>query len=87
MNPFERKAVTFLLDSIASLAFAFLAFYLAVWVAPGTPGDLVVQLPWLYLAGGILFSIADLNDCLSIESMGKRESFFMWLLAAWLIDI
>ena len=77
MNPFERKAVTFLLDSITSLAFGFLAFYLAVLVAPGTSVDLVGQLPWLYLAGGILFTVAAFNDCYSIESIEKREKFFM----------
>jgi len=85
MNYFERKAFTFLLDSIASLAFGLLAFYLAVWVAPGTAVALAVQLPWLYLAGGILFSIAVLNDCYSIESIEKREKFFIRWLVAWLI--
>ena len=33
MNPFERKAVTFLLDSIASLAFGLMAYYLALALA------------------------------------------------------
>ena len=85
MNLFERKAVTFLSDSITSLAFGFLAFYLAVLVAPGASVDLVGQLPWLYLAGGILFTVAAFNDCYSIESIEKREKFFMRWLVAWLI--
>jgi exopolysaccharide biosynthesis polyprenyl glycosylphosphotransferase len=86
MNPFERKAITFLLDSAMCVFLGFGAFYVGAWIAPGEAAGILGQLPWLYLAGGILFGVAIFNDCYSIESIEKREKFFMRWFVAWLIS-
>ncbi|NBV70244.1 MAG: hypothetical protein EBR69_06090, partial [Synechococcaceae bacterium WB4_2_0805] len=86
MNAFERKATTFLIEAFVYIFYGLVAFYLGVWIAPGDPTRILVQLPWLYLAGGILFSVAFFNDCYSIESIEKQEKFFLRWLVAWLIS-
>jgi len=86
MNPLERKFIIILVDIAAYILSGFSAFYLVVALAPGVAAGIVVQLHWLYIAGGIIIVVAIFNDCYSIESLGRREKFFTRWFVAWLIS-
>lgn len=86
MNALERKFIILLLDTAICIFCGTAAFYLVVALTPVEVAGIVGQLPWLYIAGGIIFVVAILNDCYSIESLGRREKFFTRWLVAWLIS-
>jgi len=85
MSPLERKLVVMLLDAAGWLACGVGAFLLGLRFAPEGPHSLLVQLPWLWLAGGILAGTALFNDCYSLESLEKREKFLPRWFGAWLV--
>jgi exopolysaccharide biosynthesis polyprenyl glycosylphosphotransferase len=86
MNPFERKLIILFVDFATCILSGFTAFYLAVALTRAEVAGIVVQLPWLYISGGIMFVVAVFNDCYSIESLGRREKFFTRWFVAWLIS-
>lgn len=86
MNPFERKLIILFVDIATCILSGFTAFYLAVALTPTKVAGIVVQIPWLYIAGGIMFVVAIFNDCYSIESLGRQEKFFTRWLVAWLVS-
>lgn len=86
MNTFERKFIILLVDTAVCIFCGTLAFYLVVALTPTKVAGILVQTPWLYIAGGIMFVVAIFNDCYSIESLGRREKFFTRWLVAWLIS-
>ena len=86
MNPYERKFIILLVDIAAFFLFGFTAFYLVVALTRGEAAGIVVQLPWLYISGGIMFVVTIFNDGYSMESLGRREKFFPRWLVAWLVS-
>lgn len=86
MNPLERKALVFLLDLGVFSLLGFVAFLIGAWIAPGDISNILGQLPWLYLSGGILFAVALFNDCYSIESLEKRDKFLKRWFVAWVVS-
>lgn len=86
MNAIERKLIILLVDTAACIFCGIVAFYLIVALTPAEAAGIVFQLPWLYISGGIIFVVAVFNDCYSIESLGKREKFFVRWFVAWLIS-
>jgi len=86
MNPFERKITLLILDLASCALLVIAAVYVDLWLVPENVGGIFVQLPWLYLAGGILFLVAFFNDCYSIESMKSWEKLLVRWLVAWAIS-
>ena len=86
MNPFERKLIILFVDIATCILSGFTAFYLAVALTRAEVAGIVVQLPWLYISGGIMFVVTIFNDGYSMESLGRREKFFTRWLVAWLIS-
>ena len=86
MNLFERKLFTVLMDFFAINLLAFVSLLLILWLTPNNLGDIAVQLPWLYTAGGILFFMGFFNDCYSIDSMKWGQKYLLRWVVAWLIS-
>lgn len=85
MSPLERKMVVMLFDVIGLMGCALVAFHLAVRLAPKDSEAVVGQLPWLWLAGGVLAVTALFNDCHSLESLERRDRFLLRWFGAWLV--